>query len=156
MRTMSADEPTKLKEQGFEAVLYKPFTQDEVDDFLSQYFEKQEYLTRDDNLLKLAPFVGKPARRESYFNKLSLLFPAALKEVASASHGEVIVDLGSVPTQGDLLPRLLAAAAAQAKELEMSMLVVASREILKVLASYEETKVIRCVGTVQEARASRA
>ena len=156
MRTSAGDQKRMLKEQGFEIVLYKPFTQDEVDDFLVQYLEGQELLTRDDNLLKLAPFVGKMERREGYFSGLSLLFPAALKEVACASHGEVIVDLRSVPTQGDLLPKLLASAAAQAKGLGMSMSAVGSGDIRKALASFEETKTIKCFDTVQEARAAGA
>jgi CheY-like chemotaxis protein len=154
MRTNAADQKENLKEQGFEAVLCKPFAQAEVDEFFARYFENQEFLTRDGNLLTLAPFVGKMERLEGHFDRLALLFPAVLKEIASASHGEVIVDLGSIPTKGDLLPRLLASAAAQATELEMSTLVVGPGEIRNKLASFEETKIIKCFGTVQEARAA--
>ncbi len=35
MRTNAPDEKRTLKEQGFEVVLYKPFAQDEVDDFVA-------------------------------------------------------------------------------------------------------------------------
>jgi CheY-like chemotaxis protein len=156
MRTNDAEQGRNLKEQGFEVVLYKPFAQAEVDEFFARYFESQEFFTRDGNLLTLAPFVGKMDLLEGHFSRLALLFPAVLKEVASASHGEVIVDLGSIPTQGDLLPRLLASVTAHAKDLEMSMFVVGSSEIRKVLASFEETKSITCFGTVQEARAAKA
>jgi CheY-like chemotaxis protein len=154
MRTNAADQKENLKEQGFEAVLCKPFAQAEVDEFFARYFENQEFLTRDGNLLTLAPFVGKMERLEGHFDRLALLFPAVLKEIASASHGEVIVDLGSIPTKGDLIPRLLASVAAQATELEMSTLVVGPGEIRNKLASFEETKIIKCFGTVQEARAA--
>ncbi len=156
LRTTAPDQTKDLKDQGFSDVLYKPFTQDHVDDFLVQYFDNQDFLTNEDNLLKVAPFVGKPERLERYFGRLSQLFPAVLNKVAAACYEEVIVDLGSVPTQGDRLPKLLVSVAGQAKEVGMGMAVVGSPDIKKVLASFEETRGIKYFGTIQEARAGAA
>ncbi len=154
LRTTAGDQTKDLKEQGFNDVLYKPFTQDHVDDFLVQYFDNQEFLTNEDNLLKVAPFVGKPERLERYFSRLSQLFPAVLNKVAAACYEEVIVDLGSIPTQGDRLPKLLVSVAGQAKEIGMSMSVVGAADIQKLLASFEETRSIKYFGSTQEARAA--
>jgi DNA-binding response OmpR family regulator len=156
LRTASGDQTKELKEQGFNDVLYKPFTQDHVDDFLVQYFDNQEFLSNEDNLLKVAPFVGKPERLERYFSRLSQLFPAVLNKVAAACYEEVILDLGSIPTQGDRLPKLLVSVAGQAKEVGMNMSVVGAADIQKLLASFEETRGIRYFGTIQEARAALA
>jgi DNA-binding NtrC family response regulator len=150
-------EPTKeLKEQGFSDVLYKPFTQDHVDDFLVQYFDNQEFLTSEDNVLKAAPFLGKPERLDRYFSRLAQLFPPVLNKVASACYEEVILDLASVPTQGDRLPKLLVTVAGQAKEVGMSMSVIGTPEVQKALAAFEETRAIRYFGSVQDARAALA
>ncbi|HTP27407.1 MAG TPA: response regulator [Anaeromyxobacteraceae bacterium] len=154
LRTSSAEQTKELKDQGFTDVMYKPFTQDHVDDFLVLYFDNQEFLTNEDNLLKVAPFVGKPERLERYFSRLAQLFPAVLNKVAAACYEEVIVDLGSVPTQGDRLPKLLVSVAGGAKEIGMNLSVVGPGEIHKMLASFEETRAIKCFGTVQEARAA--
>jgi two-component system cell cycle response regulator len=154
LRTTAGDQTKDLKEQGFNDVLYKPFTQDHVDDFLVQYFDNQEFLTNEDNLLKVAPFVGKPERLERYFSRLSQLFPAVLNKVAAACYEEVIVDLGSIPTQGDRLPKLLVSVAGQAKEIGMSMSVVGAADIQKLLASFEETRGIKYFGSTQAARAA--
>jgi anti-anti-sigma regulatory factor len=74
--------------------------------------------------------------------------------VASASHGEVIVDLTRVEARGELLAKLLASAAAHAKELELTMSVVGTGGVHELMASFEETKNIPCFGTVREARAA--
>jgi DNA-binding NtrC family response regulator len=156
LRTTATDQTKELKDQGFNDVLYKPFTQDHVDDFLVQYFDNQEFLSNEDNLLKVAPFVGKPERMERYFNRLSQLFPTVLNKVAAACYEEVILDLGSVPTQGDRLPKLLVSVVGQAKEVGMGMSVVGTADIQKLLASFEETRSIKYFGSIQEARAALA
>ncbi len=156
LRTAGADPAKELKEQGFNDVLYKPFTQDHVDDFLVQYFDNQEFLTAEDNLLRVAPFVGKPERLDRYFSRVAQLFPTVLNKVAAACYEEVIVDLAKVPNQGDRLPKLLVSVAGQAKEVGMGVSVIGTPEIQKVLASFEETRAIRYFGTLQEARAAAA
>jgi DNA-binding NtrC family response regulator len=156
LRTNSPDQSKELKEQGYGDVLYKPFTQDHVDDFLVHYFDNQEFLTNEDNLLKVAPFTGKADRLERYFGRLSQLFPAVLNKVASACYENVILDLGGVVTQGDRLPKLIVSVAGQAKDVGMSMSIVGSPEIQKMLTSFEETRAIKYFGTVQEARAASA
>ncbi len=156
LRTATGDAAKEAKEQGFSDVMHKPFTQDHIDDFLVQYFDNQDFLTNDDNLLKVAPFVGKPERLDRYFGRLSQLFPTVLNKVAAACYEEIILDLGNVPTQGDRLPKFLVSVAGQAKEVGMSMAVVGPADIKKVLASFEETSAMKYFATVQEARASAA
>jgi DNA-binding NtrC family response regulator len=156
LRAGGAEPAKELKEQGFADVLYKPFTQDHVDDFLVQYFDNQEFLTSEDNVLRAAPFVGKPERLDRYFSRLAQLFPPVLNKVASACYEEVILDLASVPTQGDRLPKLLVTVAGQVKEVGMSMSVIGTPDVQKALASFEETRGIRYFGSVQDARAAAA
>jgi two-component system, cell cycle response regulator len=156
LRTAGADPSKDLKEQGFNDVLYKPFTQDHVDDFLVQYFDNQDFLSAEDNLLKVAPFVGKPERLDRYFARVSQLFPGVLNKVAAACYEVLILDLANVPNQGDRLPKLLVSVAGQAKEVGMNVFVTGTPEIQKALASFEETAGIKYFGTVQEARAAAA
>ena len=148
------DQTKELKDQGFGDVMFKPFTQDHVDDFLVQYFDNQEFLTNEDNLLKVAPFVGKPERLERYYSRLAQLFPTVLNKVASACFEEVILDLATVPTQGDRLPKLLVTVAGQAKDVGLGMAVVGTPDVQKMLAAFEETRGIKYFGSVQEARAA--
>jgi DNA-binding NtrC family response regulator len=156
LRTNAADQTKELKEQGFGDVVYKPFTQDHIDDFLVQYFDNQDFLTNEDNILKVAPFVGKPERLDRYFGRLAQLFPSVLNKVASACYDEVVVDLAAASTHGDRLPKLLVSLVGQSKEMGMAMSVVGTPEVQKLLASFEETRGIKYFGTLQEARAAVA
>jgi DNA-binding response OmpR family regulator len=151
----SANDQTKeLKDQGFTDLLYKPFGQDAVDDFLAQYFDNNDFLSSEDNVLKVAPFSGKPERLDRYVNRLNQLFPEVLGKVAAACFESVIVDLGGSAMPGDKLPKVLVGVAAQARSMGMAMSVVGGAEVNKVLAGFEETKAIKVYGTVQEARAA--
>lgn len=153
LRTVD-DDGKALRDQGFGNVLYKPFTQDTVDDFLMQYFDNQDFLSNEDNLLRMTPFNGKPERLERYFSRLGQLFPEVLNKVAAACYEDVIIDLGNAPVQGDRLPKLLVSVAGQAKSMGMAMSVVAPAEVQKLLAGFEETRAIRVFGSVNEARAA--
>jgi DNA-binding response OmpR family regulator len=150
----SSDQSKELKESGFSDVLYKPFTQDHIDDFLVQYFDNQESLTSEDNVLKVAPFVGKPERMERYFGRLGHLFPSVLNKVASASYETVVVELGPTPAQADRLAKLLITVNGQARDMGMEMSVVGTPDTQKLLAQFEETKAIKFYASVQEARAA--
>jgi DNA-binding response OmpR family regulator len=152
----SSDQSKELKENGFSDVLYKPFSQDHIDDFLVQYFDNQESLTSEDNVLRIAPFVGKPERMERYFGRLGHLFPAVLNKVASACYETVVVELGPTPAQADRLAKLLITVSGQAREMGMEMSVVGTSDTQKMLAQFEETKAIKFYGSVQEARAAGA
>ncbi|MFL5298976.1 MAG: response regulator [Anaeromyxobacteraceae bacterium] len=150
----ATDASKELKEQGFRDVVYKPFTQDHVDDFLVQYFDNQDFLTSEDNVLRVAPFVGKPERLDRYYGRVAQLFPAVLNKVASACYESILLDLSNVPTQGDRLPKLLVNVAEQVKGVGMEMSIVGTGDIQKLIASFEETRAIRYFATVQEARAA--
>jgi DNA-binding response OmpR family regulator len=151
------DQSKELKEQGFTDVLHKPFTQDNVDDFLVQYFDNQDFLHTEDNVLKMTPFTGKPERLEKYLARLGQLFPDVLNKVAAACYEAVILDLGGASSfPGDRLPKLLLGVAGQAKAMGMELSVVGPAEVQKLLGGFEETKGIKVFGNVQEARTATA
>jgi len=152
----SADVLTAARERGFADVLVKPFSSEAIEDFVLQYFDRQDVLLREDNLVKLGAFVGKPERMERYFTRISSLFPPALEAIASACFEDLIVDLSKVPTQSDKVPRLLAGFASQAKALGLSVRLVGSADVRKALAAFEETKSLQVFPGVAEAKLAAA
>lgn len=144
----------ELKEEGFDDVLFKPFTQDIVDDFLLKYFDNQEILVCEDNILKVGRFAGKDDRLEHYLNRLNDLFLEAIKKVASACYDDVIVDLTNAPARQERLPRVLVAFAENAKSAGLELKLVGTAETTKILSAFTETKSVPLFGTVQEARNS--
>jgi DNA-binding response OmpR family regulator len=152
----SNDVTKEVREQGFDDVLFKPFRPEVVDDFLLRYFDNQDFLQVEDNVLKVASFSGKADRVERFYGRLHGVFPEALEKVAAACYDEVVLDMGAPPIEGDRLPKFVLAVAEKSKEFGMQLSLVAPPEVRKVLGGYTETKDLKIFGTVQEARAGAA
>jgi DNA-binding response OmpR family regulator len=143
-----------MREQGFDDVLFKPFRPEVVDDFLLRYFDNQDFLQVEDNVLKVAPFSGKADKVDRFYGRLHGVFAEALEKVAAACYDDVVLDMGTPPLEGDKLPKLVIAVQEKSKEFGMSLLLVGPAEVRKILGGYEETKDVRFYGSVQEAHSA--
>jgi DNA-binding response OmpR family regulator len=152
----SNDATKEVREQGFDDVLFKPFRPEVVDDFLLRYFDNQDFLQVEDNVLKVAAFAGKADRVERFYGRLHGVFPEALEKVAAACYDEIVLDVGTPPIEGDRLPKFVLAVAEKSKEFGMQLSLVGPADVRKVLGGYTETKDLKIYGTVQEARAGAA
>lgn len=150
------DVSAEFKSQGFQDVLFKPFTPESIEDFVLQYFDKQDLLVCEDNLLKVGAFVGRRERLERYFTRLGALLPPALEKVAAACYEDAIVDLSKASVVPDRLPRLMVHVAEKAKAFGLQLRLVGSAEVGKALAGFQETRDMPIFPSVQEARAEAA
>jgi two-component system cell cycle response regulator len=145
---------SEVRAQGFGQVLFKPFSQDSVDDFLAQYFDNQDLLAADENVLKAATFNGRPERVDRYFGRIGESFPQVLNKVAAACFEDIVLDLTASPPAGEKVLKFLLSAADQAKQVGMRLSVVGTPELQKLMNSYTETQELHFYGSVQEARAA--
>jgi DNA-binding NtrC family response regulator/anti-anti-sigma regulatory factor len=145
---------SEVRAQGFAQVLFKPFSQDSVDDFLAQYFDNQDLLSADENVLKAAGFTGRPERVDRYFGRIGETFPQVLNKVAAACFEDIVLDLSASPPAGEKVLKFLLSAADQAKQVGMRLSVVGTPELQKLMNSYTETQELHFFGSVQEARAA--
>jgi DNA-binding response OmpR family regulator len=153
----TANDVTKeTKEQGFDDVLFKPFRPENVDDFLLRYFDNQDFLVVEDNVLKVAAFTGRADRVDRFYARLNAVYTEALEKIAAACHDEAILDVGQPPLEGDKLPKFVNAVAGRSKEFGIQLTLVGAPEVRKVLSGYEETKDIRICATLAEARSGAA
>jgi len=144
----------EARAQGFDNVLFKPFSQDNVDDFIGQYFDNLDLLTAEENVLKAAAFTGRADRIDKYYTRIAETFSPALNKVAAACFEDVILDVSVAPTTGDRLAKFLLAAADQAKQVGMRFAVVGGGELQKILNTYTETKELKFYASVSEAQAA--
>jgi DNA-binding response OmpR family regulator len=153
----TANDVTKeVKEQGFDDVVFKPFRPESIDDFLLQYFDNQDFLVVEDNVLKIAPYTGRADRVDRFYQRLAGVYGDALEKVAAACHDEVVLDLGAPPIEGDRLPKFVLAVTTKAREFGMTLTLVGPADVRKVLGGYTETKDLKFYGSLQEARAGAA
>jgi DNA-binding response OmpR family regulator len=142
----------EVKDQGFDSVLFKPFRPETIDDFMLAYFDNQDFLQVEDNVLKLAAFTGKADRVDRFFRQLHSVYRDALEKVAAACYDEVVLDLGAPPGEADKLAKFVLEVADRSKEFGMSLCLVGPEPAKKALAGFTETKELRFYPTVQEAR----
>jgi DNA-binding response OmpR family regulator len=146
----------EVKDQGFDSVLFKPFRPETIDDFMLAYFDNQDFLQVEDNVLKVAPFTGKADRVERFFRQLHTVYPDALEKVAAACYDEVVLDLGAPPGEADKLAKFVIQVAERSKEFGMTLSLVGPEPARKALAGFTETKELKFFPTIQEARAGGA
>jgi len=153
----TANDVTKeVREQGFDDVLFKPFRPETVDDFLLAYFDNQDFLQVEDNVLRMAPFSGRADKVDRFYGRIHAVFPDALEKLAAACYDDVVLDVGTPPLEGDRLPKLVNELAEKSREFGMTLSVVGPAEVRKILSGYTETKDLRFFGSVQEARTGAA
>lgn len=150
------DAAGEVKDQGFDSVLFKPFRPETIDDFMLAYFDNQDFLQVEDNVLKVAAFTGKADRVDRFFRQLHTVYPDALEKVAAACYDEVVLDLGAPPGEADKLAKFVIQVAEKSKEFGMTLALVGPEPARKALAGFTETKELRFFPTVQEARAGGA
>jgi two-component system, cell cycle response regulator len=144
----------KARNSGFGDVLFKPFSPEAMEDFVLQYFDRQDILLREDNVIRLGAFTGKPERLERYFSRVAGLLPQALETIASACFEDVVVDVTKTPTQNDRFLKMIAGVAQQAKSVGLGVRLVGPQDIKKMLSSFEETKALVVFPDVSGARAA--
>jgi len=146
------DAAGEVKDQGFDSVLFKPFRPETIDDFLVHYFDNQDFISVDDNVIKVADFTGKADRVDRFYTRLHSVYGAALEKIAAACYDEAVLDLGSPPGEADKLAKFVIAVTGKSKEFGMSLSVVGPETARKALAGFEETKEVKFFPTVQAAR----
>jgi CheY-like chemotaxis protein len=146
------DAAGEVKDQGFDTILFKPFRPETIDDFLVHYFDNQDFISVDDNVIKVADFTGKADRVDRFYVRLHSVFGAALEKIAAACYDEAVLDLGAPPGEADKLAKFVIAVTGKAKEFGMTLFVVGPETARKALAGFEETKEVKFFPTVQAAR----
>ncbi|HYG66026.1 MAG TPA: response regulator [Anaeromyxobacteraceae bacterium] len=152
----SNDVAKEAKDQGFDDALLKPFRPETVDDFLLQYFDNQDFLQVEGNVLKVAPYSGRADRVERFYTRLNTLYSAALEKVAAACYDEVLLDLGTPPIDSERLPKFVIAVYEKSKEFGMTLALVGAPDVKSLFAGFEETTDLKVYASLSEARAALA
>lgn len=141
---------------GFDDVIYKPFDKDSIDDFLIRYFNDQELVVAEDNLVRVGAFTGKEDRIEKYFTRVTRLLEENIEKLAAACFDEVIVDLTTAPVKSDRTPRLVLDIKKEAQKRGIEVKLVANAEVSGLLKKFDETAKLVVSPSITEARARAA
>ncbi len=149
----SANDVTEeMKNQGFDGAMFKPFDPGDVEDFLQRYFDNQDILSFEDNVLKVGPFSGREDRLERYFKRLGELIEQNLERVAAACYDDAILDLSKLPPRPDRAPRLVAAVDQKTKKMGLVLRLVGTTDVKQALSGFTDTSSLPFYDTVSAAR----
>jgi len=156
MLRTAGDAEAEVRAQGYDGHLFKPFDAGSLDDFVNRYFDNQELIQAEANLLKVAGFAGKDDRIDKYLSRVGELCKAELEKVAAACYDDVLVDCQKMPMRPDKLPRFVMELQKQATRVGLALRIVGPPELGKILANLAETKDVACFPTVGDAQAAAA
>lgn len=148
----SNDAEKEAKSQGLDGVMYKPFDRNLLEDFLLKFFDNQDLVIADDNLVKVSAFAGTEDRLDRYFQRVSNLIPPLLDKLAAACFEQVIIDITQIPLRPDLVPRLVIGVGDHSKKMGLELRLVGNPGGASLLKSFTETGTIPFYPTVAEAR----
>lgn len=150
----TASDPEKdAKNQGLDGVMYKPFDKALVEDFMLKYFDNQDLVVADDNLVKVNAFAGSEDRLDRYFQRVGSLITPLLDKLAAACFEQVIIDISQVPLRPDLVPRLVMGVGDHSKKMGLELRLVGNSDAANLLKSFTETGQIPYYPSVEQARA---
>ena len=149
----TAVDPQKEQQAlGFDEAICKPFDVGAVDDLLVRFFNDQDLVVAEDNLLKVRGFTGKEDRLEKYFLRITRLLEETIGKLAAACFDEVIVDLSAMPIKVERTPRLVLDVLKEANKRSVELRVVAGAEVAAVLKKFDETAKLVVCESVPEAQ----
>lgn len=150
------DVTAETRKMGFESVLFKPFEVEMVEQLVTRYFESEDFVSLDDNVLKVSGFAGKPERLDNYYSRVGTLITPLLPKVAAACHEDTYLDVTSLPLVGERLVQLVMSVRKKAESLALQLRILGSAEAIKMLAQFDETKDLPSFATLAEAKNASA
>jgi CheY-like chemotaxis protein len=138
---------------GFSAYLSKPFDPKQVEEFVGAYFESQDLLQVDGNVLTPAGYKGPDSAADGFFKRLQAMAVTAIQDAAAACHDRVILNLANLPPSPKL-QKFLVKFGTQCAEVGLEVRIVAGPEVAKLLKQLVETAEIPVVDTVEAAKAA--
>jgi hypothetical protein len=138
---------------GFAGFMSKPFDPRQVEEFVAAYFESQDLLEVDNNVLKPAAYRGSENAADGFYKRLQGMLTEAIQEAAAACHDRVILDLSNL-TASPKLQKFLVRVTKECTDAGLELRVVAGAEVAKLLKQLVETAEVPVVETVEAARAA--
>jgi two-component system cell cycle response regulator len=149
------DSSHEMRALGYTEVLFKPFHQGAVHELVDAHLvEREEVLTRADDLLTLGALVGKADLQEGYFARLAALAPSALEQVAAACHEHVIVDLRKAPVLAPRFGEAVLAIASQARHTGLGTKLIIAEDGKRALSTFPGARLLWKFDSLDAARST--
>jgi hypothetical protein len=132
----------QAKKDGFDGVLFKPFTQEVADELVAHHFETNEVVEVDGNSLRIAEYAGRDDGVPRYYRKLTERLTKQLPTLAEACFDAVEINAAKLRLHREHTLKLLIAVRTEAARLGIGMRVRGPKELGKLMAEVADTSEI--------------
>ena len=144
----------EAREAGFVGVVFKPFDQAALEEFLLRYFDNQELIAITENVISVSAFKGKENRLPGYFVQITTLVSKAVEDIAAACFAEVVVDISQMPVSPEKTARMVMQLNERIRKVGLELRLVGSTEVSSNLKQVVETADLPVYASVTEAKAA--
>jgi two-component system cell cycle response regulator len=144
----------EAREVGFVGVIFKPFDQAALEEFLARYFDNQELIAITENVILISAFKGRENRLPGYFSQITTLVSKAVEAIAAACFAEVIVDISQIPLLPEKTGRMVLQLSERTRKVGLEIRLVGPAELANNLKQLIETSDLPVFKTVEEAKAA--
>jgi DNA-binding response OmpR family regulator len=129
----------EAKREGYDGVLYKPLTQDLVDDLVGSYFDTSEILIVDGSSMRVSAYTGREEGLDRYYSKLSQRVRADMLKIAEACFDNVELDAVKMPLRPERAIKLMVDVAQEAGRLGLDVKLRGTPDLGSLLSGLAET-----------------
>jgi CheY-like chemotaxis protein len=127
------------RQYGCASHLEKPFDEEGVDRFLSDYFESRDYVLIDDNVLTVSAWAGRNKQFSEGYRKISELIGEEIDKAAAACFESIVVDLSNVEDSPRIV-NVLVKSLERAVDMGLELRVVIQNERIASIKAFKETE----------------
>ena len=120
-------------------MVFKPLTQDLVDELVASYFDTSEILIVEGSSMRVSAYTGREEGLERYYNKLSQRVRADMLKIAEACFDNVELDTVKMPLRPERAIKLMVEVASEAGRLGLDVKLRGTPDLGSLLSGLAET-----------------
>jgi DNA-binding response OmpR family regulator len=129
----------EAKRDGYDGVLFKPLTQELVDELVAAYFDTSEILIVDGSSMRVSAYNGREEGLDRYYAKLSQRVRSDLHKFAEACFEQVEIDAAKLPVRPERAIKLVVDVAQEAGRLGLDLKLRGTSDLGSLLSGLAET-----------------
>ena len=129
----------EARREGYDGVLFKPLTQELVDELVAAYFDTSEILIVEGRSMRVSAYTGREEGLDRYYSKLSQRVRADMLKIAEACFDDVELDTVKMPIRGERAIKLMVDVAQEAGRLGLEVKLRGTPDLGALLSGLAET-----------------
>jgi two-component system cell cycle response regulator len=129
----------EAKRDGYDGVLFKPLTQEMIDDLVGTYFDTSEILIVEGSSMRVSAYTGREEGLERYYSKLSQRVRTDMLKLAEACFDKVEIDAANMPVRPERTIKLMVDVVQEANRLGLDVKLKGTSDLGSLLSGLAET-----------------